>query len=745
MESLSSTQQHLGLPRLGCAGSHPANLRALSFALYGDQKADILARMVEKQAEVKLFRQQQSKALDNLYFSRSSKVDDETASIENQCLSDFQREAKQGKYPIYELALQQDRSYVEDPAFCLKFLRANKYDVQISVKQMIDFLRQKAIYFGADTVARDITVEDLSTEELQILLSGQYYIQETDATAADPNGRVALYCFNTKFGQYTAESQIRVNYYIWYNILTSMPAVQTKGVVAIYYDLMNKAAGDIPATLGLSSMRTVVDFMSCIPIKCAATHLCLKPGDEGTLALQNLFLGLPLKAKEGAHLHYGSDLELQGRLQEVFGIPQDTSPIDRHDGTIREAVRNAWLHNHLLSETDNTNGSAAAPPPPPKREEIRYNHKIPIPNNNYNRNKIIKAAAAMKQGMKKATFTGIAYRVSPSSPDDDSSSGGNTNATSSPPIAKALAKQRRQLLFGGVAPPPCCFPETRTKQSPVRKRSPAHNNKAATIMAQMIPKAKRQRTTGNLSSVVVSHKKMTISSSSAKTTTSTTNDVVVSFKDDDDTAAANEQEGTESSSLQDAAIRKAILIVNRPSADIAAALGLPPRSLSSSKKEQQQVLPHSQFPSKLDVLFGKGKGIQNHIGNVMFRQFVENFQEEYNQTNRIHRRQVSANLTQILLKVKGVRFWRQVCSSENNNNKNKTTAGTTWEEVNLEVAELKVGQLLRTFRKKQEQQQTSDEKKQDKQPATAGKQAMLKQQNESKSNPETTKNDFFVF
>jgi hypothetical protein len=78
------------------------------------------------------------------------------------------------------------------------------YNVQKSVKQMIDFLRQKAIYFGADKLARDIAIGDLSTKELEILLSGQYHIQD----ATDPNGTAIIYCFNRKFGQCCADSQV---------------------------------------------------------------------------------------------------------------------------------------------------------------------------------------------------------------------------------------------------------------------------------------------------------------------------------------------------------------------------------------------------------------------------------------------------------------------------------------------------------------------------------------------------------
>ena len=127
-----------------------------------------------------------------------------TASNEQLFLADFQRVVDQGNYPIYELALQQNPSYVKDPCFRLKFLRANNYDSFKAVQQMMTFLRQKVVHFGADKVAREITLEDLSAEELKILLSGQFHIQGE----RDQNGRIVLYCFNTKFGKCKTESQV---------------------------------------------------------------------------------------------------------------------------------------------------------------------------------------------------------------------------------------------------------------------------------------------------------------------------------------------------------------------------------------------------------------------------------------------------------------------------------------------------------------------------------------------------------
>lgn len=127
---------------------------------------------------------EQARALDDIY-SAGSELRENPAVID-KLLTDFEKQVERGNYPIYQLAVEQDRSYVEDPGFRLMFLRANLHDVNKAVSQMISFLRQKAKYFGADKVTSDITLNDLSPDEVKLMLSGIYHIQDE----TDRHGRV---------------------------------------------------------------------------------------------------------------------------------------------------------------------------------------------------------------------------------------------------------------------------------------------------------------------------------------------------------------------------------------------------------------------------------------------------------------------------------------------------------------------------------------------------------------------------
>lgn len=118
-------------------------------------------------------------------------LDESPAMVERSLLA-FDEAVKAERNYIYELAARQDKGYVEDGQFRLKFLRANLYDIKRSVKQMMNFLKHKATYFGADKVGRDIVLSDLNQADLDLMRSGVFHIQN----GRDKSGRVVVYMLN---------------------------------------------------------------------------------------------------------------------------------------------------------------------------------------------------------------------------------------------------------------------------------------------------------------------------------------------------------------------------------------------------------------------------------------------------------------------------------------------------------------------------------------------------------------------
>lgn len=269
----------------------------------------------------------------------------EPADLIEASLTNFHQELERGIFPVYEMALGQNRAYVQDPSFRLMFIRAKKHNVSDAAIQMENFLRHKATYFGFEKVARDITLEDLSTEEVSILLSGLFHVQDD----TNRSGRVIIYSFNKMFGKYSAESLIRVMYYIYFNVVIPMPRVQHKGVTSIYYD--ESTFSNSPNLPELHTLFKTVDFFNSLPLRVSAMHLCLKPV-PASLAMQNRVLGFMVKAlsretRARVKLHYGSDVDLQGALRR-HGVP-DTFPVDPN-GIIRKDILNVWFHLHMASD-----------------------------------------------------------------------------------------------------------------------------------------------------------------------------------------------------------------------------------------------------------------------------------------------------------------------------------------------------------------------------------------------------------
>eukprot|EP00526_Cylindrotheca_closterium_P008839 CAMPEP_0113615554 /NCGR_PEP_ID=MMETSP0017_2-20120614/7763_1 /TAXON_ID=2856 /ORGANISM="Cylindrotheca closterium" /LENGTH=503 /DNA_ID=CAMNT_0000524799 /DNA_START=47 /DNA_END=1558 /DNA_ORIENTATION=+ /assembly_acc=CAM_ASM_000147 len=299
----------------------------------------------------KLSLQERSKALEDLHCVGEEL--EETPEMVVQSLEEFDHVVQAGNYPMYNLAASQNRAYVEESSLRLMFLRANLYDTHKAVRQMDNHLRQKAQYFGEDKIARDIRLDDLSTEDVQVLLSGFLHVQ----AESDRTGRLILCSFSHLMGrwnhpscQWTMVNVIRAHYFIMFKILLPVPDVQMKGLATIFYDYKSKVSK--------ASMPSLHDFMvlkayrNTVPIRYTALHLCLKKEEKGVAFTNNLLEGI-LKGmtqyvKVRTRVHYGSDMESLYGLRS-YGIPQESFPVDSY-GKLRTEILNTWFLKHVKAE-----------------------------------------------------------------------------------------------------------------------------------------------------------------------------------------------------------------------------------------------------------------------------------------------------------------------------------------------------------------------------------------------------------
>lgn len=151
----------------------------------------------------KLSFQEISKALDDVHCVGEDIHEDE--DMIRRSLAEFDQQAKARRNRYFELAMTQDKAYIEDEDFCLKFLRANFFDVNRSVGQMMSFLQYKARYFGEDKLGRDIALSDLSQEDVDLMRSGILHQQK----GRDRSGRVVLYILNHLVGLIKEDTMVR--------------------------------------------------------------------------------------------------------------------------------------------------------------------------------------------------------------------------------------------------------------------------------------------------------------------------------------------------------------------------------------------------------------------------------------------------------------------------------------------------------------------------------------------------------
>ncbi|CAJ1936696.1 unnamed protein product [Cylindrotheca closterium] len=285
--------------------------------------------------------QERSKAMDDLHCVGVELQ--ETTEMIQKSLAEFEEAVQKERNPIYKMAINQNRAYEEDPTFRLRFLRAKLYNVREAVRTMISFLEYKAKYFGDDKVARDITLDDLSEEDKQLMLSGLFHIQD----GRDRNGRLIVHFFGKLLSRCKADNLIRIGYYIMYSILSSIPDVQKKGIVAIYNDTTQP--GEKFTMPEFNFIKESQGFFASVPTRYSGMHYCLQAKSRNLMvnnALVSLFLkGLPQHDRVRTRIHYGSIMELRYQLQS-FGIPLSTIPFGVQ-GNIRNDILNVWLDRHL--------------------------------------------------------------------------------------------------------------------------------------------------------------------------------------------------------------------------------------------------------------------------------------------------------------------------------------------------------------------------------------------------------------
>lgn len=216
--------------------------------------------------------------------------------------------------PAYELALQQNSTYVLDPGFVLMFLRANEYDPQRSAEMVVAHFEEKLVLFGEDKLTKTIELSDLSDDDMDSLRSGGVQI----GSSKDKAGRIIVFFRKEDYRWKTIENWLRAFWYIWMAILQDED-VQLRGIVTVAFEI-----GAPMPKYDYELIRRELRMQRCIPMRIVGSHFCA--GNQVYMQALNLvlYMGTPF-FRVRTRAHFGIETEILYQLM-TFGIPPSAVP-----------------------------------------------------------------------------------------------------------------------------------------------------------------------------------------------------------------------------------------------------------------------------------------------------------------------------------------------------------------------------------------------------------------------------------
>mmetsp|Transcript_23812 Transcript_23812/g.66046 ORF Transcript_23812/g.66046 Transcript_23812/m.66046 type:complete len:461 (-) Transcript_23812:980-2362(-) len=217
---------------------------------------------------------------------------------------------------------------VNDLAFRIKFLRAERFDVHEAAMRMVNNLEFIREAFGPECLLRPIHLSDMMLDKENqgsdtFLFSGNFF---QVMPFRDRLGRRVIIRTGRKFfidDGIDMETRMKTCLYICQE-LANDPECQMKGVVIIGFPLVqvkDKPLLPIP-------VRKIFNLLSrrVVPIRVAAVHLCIPDHPWFRLASYLILQAFPIQFRIRSRVHTGSIEECSYKLT-AYGIPGDQIPI----------------------------------------------------------------------------------------------------------------------------------------------------------------------------------------------------------------------------------------------------------------------------------------------------------------------------------------------------------------------------------------------------------------------------------
>jgi len=234
---------------------------------------------------------------------------------------------KQPDADAYKAALTMDEAYARDKTFLLKFLRAERFDVQKAATRVAKFFQMKADLFGIDKLTNDIIQDDLDEETMEVLYAG-LAIQRLRET--DQSGRTVLLRFADSASA-SVLAKNRATFYMGLS-LSADEATQKKGVIGITYVVGERFEMFNHLKHRRECTQRLARIAESLLVRFVGFHAC---HDSFTWRMLFAIFKLTSKSHIRARVreHFGDRRECQQQLRG-FGIPMDCFPID-NDGKVQ--------------------------------------------------------------------------------------------------------------------------------------------------------------------------------------------------------------------------------------------------------------------------------------------------------------------------------------------------------------------------------------------------------------------------
>eukprot|EP00980_Cylindrotheca_fusiformis_P013806 scaffold3572_cov113-Cylindrotheca_fusiformis.AAC.2 len=275
--------------------------------------------------------EERSQLLDDVH--GVSKPIDEKPDFISSSLTAFGAAVESSKTPLYEMALVQNASYVEDRSLRLMFLRSENFKVDAAVSRLMMFLKQKAFYFGEEKLTKEITLNDFSAEDMRSLESGAIQV----LPKKDRSGRSVIAVFPRLRKFKDPKNLLRATFFVEMCTFRDVE-VQKKGAVCIIYNNNPNPLGSVPNNRK-GIIPLTVQHRAAMPVRYAAFHTCLF--ERKAFAPAGIALSSRKQDYATSKVHYGNDKECMLELRR-FGIPTECIPVTS-DGIIDLQPHQEWV------------------------------------------------------------------------------------------------------------------------------------------------------------------------------------------------------------------------------------------------------------------------------------------------------------------------------------------------------------------------------------------------------------------